>query len=185
MPPRFPGAVAFSPPLLRRGGAKRRGGAAGWFSPPLLRRGAAEGGGVVRVVSAYALDDPHIALDRVAEDLQRLLVSRAVVRRDRLLHAVELDHHGALVDPRLVHLRGVAAHEVAPARRLQSGGGDLRVGSERIGVLDRVITDYPIGLGHRSFLSWWVSPAPEGSIITGRGQRPPDPAAGAGPFRTP
>src|SRR5207248_10320525 len=108
-----------------------------------------------------------------------------VVRRDRLLHAVELDHHRALVDPRLVYLRGVAAHQVAPARRLQSGGGDLRVGSERIGVLDRVITDYPIGLGHRSFLSWWVSPAPEGSIITGRGQRPPDPAAGAGPFRTP
>src|SRR6266581_6013498 len=153
MPPRFPGAVAFSPPLLRRGGAKRRGGAAGWFSPPLLRRGAAEGGGVVRVVSAYALDDPHIALDRVAEDLQRLLVSRAVVRRDRLLHAVELDHHGALVDPRLVHLRGVAAHEVAPARRLQSGRRDLRVSRERIGALDRVVADDPIGFGHRSFLS--------------------------------
>src|SRR5882762_1988570 len=31
------GATAISPPPLRRGGAKRRGGAPGWFSPPLLR----------------------------------------------------------------------------------------------------------------------------------------------------
>src|SRR6266545_5404853 len=64
--------------------------------------------------SAHPLHDPQIALDRVAaQGLQRLLVARAVVRGQGLLQAVELDHHHALAETLLVHLRRRPPHQIA------------------------------------------------------------------------
>src|SRR5258708_788285 len=104
--------------------------------------------------SADALHDPHVALDRVlAQGLQRLLVARAVVRGERLLQAFELDHHHALVESLLVHLCGAAPHQIAAARGLDRRRRKLRVSRECIGIFHGVITDNPIGFGHRSFLS--------------------------------
>src|SRR5258705_9426400 len=119
---------------MRRGGAKRRGGAPGW--------------------SAHAFHDPHVALHHVAgQVLGRLLVAGRVVAGERLLQARELDQDHALIQSGFVHLRRVAAHEILAARGLDRRRRELRVGLECVLVLDRVITDNPIGLGHRLFLS--------------------------------
>jgi len=103
--------------------------------------------------SAYALHDPHVALHRVAQGFERLLIGRAIVRIHRLLYAVELDEHRALIDPLLIDLRGVAPGKKAGARCLDRRPGKLRVSRQCVGVLDRVVADYPIGFDHRSLLS--------------------------------
>src|SRR5712691_8525841 len=104
--------------------------------------------------SAHSLDDPHVALHHVAgQVLERLLVAGRVVTGERLLQARELDQDHALIQPGFVYLRRVAAHEILAPRGLDRRRRELRVGLERILVLDRVITDNPIGLGHRFFLS--------------------------------
>src|SRR5688572_23733507 len=99
-----------------------------------------------------ALDDADIALGAVAEQLERLLVRGAVVRRRGLVHAVELDHHHALVQPGLVGLRRRATNDELPTRGLDCRAGELGVRRQRVGILDRAVGRYPVGFGHRFLL---------------------------------
>src|SRR5277367_1548668 len=57
--------------------------------------------------SAYRLpshpfDNANVALGSSSEQSQRFLIGRAVMRSPSLLHTVELDNHGALLETRLV-----------------------------------------------------------------------------------
>src|SRR5687768_9586169 len=70
------------------------------------------------------------------------------MRGDRLGQVFELGDHGALVQAALIGLRRRGAHEKAPARGLDRRAGELRVGGDLVGVLDRAVTDYPVRLGH-------------------------------------
>src|SRR5260221_7088693 len=109
--------------------------------------------------SRNSFDDAQVAFAGVAQHAQRLLVARAVVRGDRLRDALELGHDGALVQPALVCLRGRRrADQETPARRLDRRRGELRVRGERVGVLDRAVTHYPIRLGHALLLlcATWI-----------------------------
>src|SRR5690242_12158582 len=96
-----------------------------------------------------SLDDTKIPVHAVvAEDLQSLLVARAVVRGKRLRHALELDHHYALGQALFVNLRGISPHDEASARCLDGGRSDLRVRRERVLVLDGVVKRDPIAFCH-------------------------------------
>src|SRR2546422_4893452 len=117
----------------------------------------------LQFMSTDAFAEAHVPLGGVAEHAQRFLVAGAVVRGDGALEAVEFHHHRALVDPVLVGLRRHAAYEEAPARRLHRGAGDLRVGGERRGILDRVVAGDEVGLGHVGLLCPSLTPA-EGCI---------------------
>src|SRR5215469_12609186 len=58
-----------------------------------------------------ALDDAQIAIGALAKNFQRLLVSRAVMRRGRLLDAVEFDNDDTLQETRLISFRGIPTRE--------------------------------------------------------------------------
>ena len=60
----------------------------------------------------HRLDHPHVADRAIAETIERRLITVAVIGRDRLFIAVELDHHGALRHARL------------PGRHLAAAGQD-------------------------------------------------------------
>jgi hypothetical protein len=85
------------------------------------------------------LDDAEIPLGGVVEHLQRRLIGRAVVTRDGRRHAVELDHHHALLDAGLVDLRRAAAREEARAGGGERRPGELGVFRHRIRIRDRAI----------------------------------------------
>src|ERR1043166_3519861 len=59
----------------------------------------------------YAFDDAQVAIGTLAEHLQRFLVARAVMRRGRLVDAVELDDDDPLQQPRLIRFDGSAARQ--------------------------------------------------------------------------
>lgn len=106
--------------------------------------------------SVDAVDDAEVALDAVGEGHQRLLVCLALVCRDGLLKAVELDQNDALRDSGLVGDDSTATGrdpgQGAPAPSLDSRTGQLVVGSQRLRVGNgRVDTD-PVALSHGSLL---------------------------------
>src|SRR6185437_1331943 len=97
----------------------------------------------------HALDDPEIAVDRsLAEHAQRFLVRSAVVAGSRLRHAGEFDHHGPHEQAALVRVRRGAAREELAAGRVDRGPGELRVGRELLGIVDRAVEGNPIPLRH-------------------------------------
>ena len=67
--------------------------------------------------SIHTLHDAYLALDRPGEPSARLLVARVLVRRDRPLHALELDHDCALVGAALERPCGDPARQDAAAAR--------------------------------------------------------------------
>src|ERR1700750_86327 len=79
--------------------------------------------------SVDALDDAEVALEAVGEGDQRLLVCLALVCRDGLFKAVELDQNDALRDSGLVGDDSTATGQGAPAPSLDSRTGQLVVGS--------------------------------------------------------
>jgi len=80
--------------------------------------------------SVDAFDDAEVALDAVGEGHQRLLVCLALVCRDGLFKAVELDQNDALRDSGLVGDDSTATGQGAPAPSLDSQTGQLVVGSQ-------------------------------------------------------
>src|SRR5262249_55878614 len=105
-------------------------------------------GGRRKATLCQPFDDAQIALGRLPEHFERGLITLAIVGGGGFFHAVELDHHHALRDPRLIGLRGVAAREKAPA-----SGGDCRprelgIGRQCIRIRNRAIERDPIRLCH-------------------------------------
>ncbi|GIH49937.1 hypothetical protein Mro03_51160 [Microbispora rosea subsp. rosea] len=84
--------------------------------------------------SVDAFDDAEVALDAVGEGDQRLLVGRALVRRDGLLEAVELDQDGALGDSGVMRHDATATDEGPAASGLDGGTGQLVVSSQLLRV---------------------------------------------------
>src|SRR5258706_3576867 len=97
-----------------------------------------------------SLDDAYLPVDGVAENPQRFLVAGTVVRRDGLGDAVEFDEDRSLLERALVGLRRHPAREEASARALQCGTRKLRIGVERLGVVNGTIGSNPIGFWHGS-----------------------------------
>ncbi|KIZ15824.1 hypothetical protein SNA_21225 [Streptomyces natalensis ATCC 27448] len=95
--------------------------------------GGQDGNGWARR-SVDAFDDAEVALVAVGEGHQRLLVCLALVCRDGLFKAVELDQNGALRDSGLVGDDSTATGQAAPAPSLDSGTGQLVVGSQPLRV---------------------------------------------------
>lgn len=80
--------------------------------------------GQANTARSHAFDDSEIALSRiVAEGLERLLVSGALVSGQRLSERLKLDHHRALLQAVFANLSGQAAHQEAASRRLDGGCG--------------------------------------------------------------
>src|SRR4029077_1525502 len=92
--------------------------------------------------------DAQVAVRAVAECAQCLLIGRAVVRGDRLLHAVELDEHAALIEPAFVDDRGQSARQEAANGGLQCRAREPRVRSQCLRVADRAVQGNPICLSH-------------------------------------
>src|SRR5262249_56757337 len=84
--------------------------------------------------SVDAFDDAEVALEAVGEGHQRLLVCLALVCRDGLFKAVELDQNDALRDSGLVGDDSTATGQGAPAPSLDSRTGQLEVGSQPLRV---------------------------------------------------
>src|SRR4051794_37378546 len=74
-----------------------------------------------------AFDDAQVALRAVRKRLERRLIPRRIVTRQRLLHAVELDHHRALVRAGFVGFRAPAAPKKPTACSLYRRSSKLRV----------------------------------------------------------
>src|SRR5437764_1384069 len=96
----------------------------------------------------YAFDDTQIAIGALAERFQRFLIAGAVMRRDRLLNAVELNDDDALQESRLVGFRRVPSRKKPPASCLNRRTGKLGVAGQRVRIRDRAVGCYPISLGH-------------------------------------
>src|SRR5690349_23906114 len=92
--------------------------------------------------------DAQVAVGAVAEYAQRLLIGRAVVRGDRLLHAVELDEHAALIEAAFVYDRGQPARQDAAPGALQGRGCEPGVRRQRLWVANRAVQGDPICLSH-------------------------------------
>ena len=95
-----------------------------------------------------ALDNPEIPDRTITQRRERHLVGGAFVRRARLLHARELDHHRALEATGLESLRGDAARQDTAALCFKRRSGNLCVGAEPGWVLDLEIRGNPLGFGH-------------------------------------
>ena len=103
----------------------------------------------LRQILFRTFHDPHVAVHvALAQRLERLLVARRVVRRERGLQVRELDHHRALLQARLPGLHRHAANQELPSRRRHRGTGQLGVGRQRIRIRDRTVRRHPISLGH-------------------------------------
>ena len=89
--------------------------------------------------SCEPLDDAEIPFRRIVERLERCLIARAVMGRDRVRDTVELDDHDALLEASLVGLRGRAAREKVGAVGGEGRDGKLDVSRVRLGIRDRAI----------------------------------------------
>ncbi len=99
---------------------------------------------------SHAFDDADVALGAAAQRLQRRLVARAVMRRGRLLHAVELDHDDAFGEALFIDLGGVAARQEASAAALDRRPGELGVFRQSVVVLDGAICGDGVALARFS-----------------------------------
>src|SRR5947207_9727022 len=102
--------------------------------------------------SVDALDDAEVALEAVGEGHQRLLVCLALVCRDGLFKAVELDQNDALRDSGFVGDDPTATGQGAPAPSLDSQTGQLVVGSQPLRVGNDGVDTDPVALGHGNLL---------------------------------
>src|SRR5690348_10398625 len=98
--------------------------------------------------SVDAFDDAEVALEAVGEGHQRLLVYLALVCRDGLFKAVELDQDDALRDSGLVGDDPAATGQGAPAPSLDSRTGQLEVGSQPRRVGNGGVDTDPVALSH-------------------------------------
>src|SRR5215211_691677 len=101
------------------------------------------------------LDDAQVAHRAVAECLQRVLVGRAVMRRDGFFHAGEFGDDDALLEARLVGRRGGAAREIAAAERRDRRRRELGVSGKLVGIGDYAIARDPVAFGHGSSVEVW------------------------------
>src|SRR6476659_6794126 len=104
--------------------------------------------------SIDAFDDAEVALDAIGEGRERLLVCVALVCRDGLFKAVELDENDALSDSGLVGDDSTATGQEAPASSLDSRTGQLVVGGEPLAVGNGGIHTDPVALSHGTLLCW-------------------------------
>src|SRR4051812_29471431 len=102
--------------------------------------------------SVDAFDDAEVAFDAVGEGHQRLLVCLALVCRDGLFKAVELDQNDALRDSGFVGDDSTATGQGAPAPSLDSRTGQLGVGSQPLGVGNGGVDTDPVALSHGNLL---------------------------------
>src|SRR5690349_6761390 len=85
------------------------------------------------------LDDTKIAFGGLVENLERGLIALAVVGRDRLLDAVELDDHDALGDACLVDLGSLTPCQETPPAGRDRRGGEFGVGRQGLRIRNRPI----------------------------------------------
>src|SRR5262249_20716455 len=90
----------------------------------------------------------HVAIRRLAQHLQRFLITRTVVSGDRLLDAVELDDDQALRNAGLVGFCGSAAGQETATAGGDRRSRDLGIGRQGLGIRDRTIARHPIRLRH-------------------------------------
>src|SRR3954452_18213627 len=102
--------------------------------------------------SVDAFDDAEVALEAVGEGYQRLLVSLALVCRDGLFEAVELDQDDALRDSGFAGDDSAATGQDPPARGLDGRTGQLVVGSQPLRVGNGGVDAGPVALGHGNLL---------------------------------
>src|SRR5690348_6590291 len=102
--------------------------------------------------SVDAFDDAEVALEAVGEGDQRLLVCLALVCRDGLFKAVELDQNDALRDSGLVGDDPTVTGQDAPAPSLDSRVGQLAVGSQLLRVGNGGVDTDPVALSHGNLL---------------------------------
>src|ERR1700745_386207 len=102
--------------------------------------------------SVDAVEYAEVALEAVGEGDQRLLVCLALVCRDGLFKAVELDQNDALRDSGLVGDDSTATGQDAPAPSLDSRTGQLVVGSQPLRVGNGGVDTDPVALSHGTLL---------------------------------
>src|SRR5262249_55923840 len=102
--------------------------------------------------SVDAFDDAEVALDAVGEGHQRPLVCLALVCRDGLFKAVELDQNDALRDSGLVGDDSTATGQGAPAASPDSRTGQVVVRSQRLRVGNGGVDTDPVALSHGNLL---------------------------------
>src|SRR4029453_5557577 len=95
-----------------------------------------------------AFNDAQIALGAVAQHAKRFLVARAVVRGDRLVHAVELDDDRTLHHAGFEHPRRLTPREETATRLAHGRTRELYVLGELQGIADGAKGVDPICLGH-------------------------------------
>src|SRR6201987_3047590 len=96
--------------------------------------------------SVDAFDDAEVALEAVGEGDRRLLGCLAVVCRDGLFKAVELDQNDALRDSGLVGADSPATGQDAPAPSLDIRTGQLVVGRQPLRVGNGGVDTGPVAL---------------------------------------
>src|SRR5258708_37825182 len=99
-------------------------------------------------LSFQSLDNADVPFAGIAERFQRLPIGSTVVSRDGLLNAVELRHCGALSNPLLVSLCGVAAGEEATAIGDNGRPCKLSIRRQRGRIRNGAIEGDPISLCH-------------------------------------
>src|SRR6476646_5085216 len=102
--------------------------------------------------SVDAFDDAEVALEAFGEGRQRLPVCLALVCRDGLFRAVELDQNDALRDSGFVGDDSTATGQGAPAPSLDSHTGQLVVGSQPLRVGNGGVDTDPVALSHGNLL---------------------------------
>src|SRR5260221_3515223 len=99
-------------------------------------------------LSVQSLDNADVPFAGVAERFKRYALGRTVAGRDGVLDAIELSHGGALSDPLLVSLCGVAAGQEAAAIGDNGRPCKLSVRRQRGWIRNGAIEGDPISLCH-------------------------------------
>jgi len=106
------------------------------------------GGAPFDVGLVDSLNNAQVAIHRVAQYAECFLVSGTVVCGDRVCDAVEFNQNGALAETAFIHLGRVPSRKHPAAGFLKRGSGELRIGGESLGVVNRAIDGNPIRFGH-------------------------------------
>jgi hypothetical protein len=83
--------------------------------------------------SVDAFNDADVPFGRSAKSLERSMVSRTVMRSDRLSDAVEFDQYRALIDACLICLCRATAGEEAAAAAIMAGPPSLAYSASAAG----------------------------------------------------
>jgi hypothetical protein len=95
-----------------------------------------------------ALDNAQITIGTLSQGEQRLLIPRAVMRRDGLGEVIELNEHGALSEPTFINARRQATRKEAATGCLQCRPRELGIRCQRRFVTYRTVRGNPICLSH-------------------------------------